>query len=163
MGVLDWPVPPMPTPMPTIYEPERRRNAYLGDVKQLHEHLYPNTEEECNISRELVHRHAEEACDSINLGRFSKQMMPHDVMQNLICIMSETGPPMHYSEENQSLVSPNQDGKAVSYFLRLWELRTPTYEIEGCLHGEAKCDVLKVLTSNEYDDLDLQDQWWIPW
>lgn len=163
MGVLDWPVPPMPTPMPTIYEPERRRNAYLGDVKQLHEHLYPNTEEECNISRDLVAKHAEEACDSINLGRFSKQMMPHDVMQNLICIMSETGPPMHYSEENQSLVSPNQDGKAVSYFLRLWELRTPTYEIEGCLHGEAKCDVLKVLTTNKYEDLDLQGQWWIPW
>ena len=163
MGVLDWPVPPMPTPMPTIYEPERRRNAYLGGIKQLHEHLYPNTEEECNISRELVYRHAEEACDSINLGRFSKQMMPHDVMQNLICIMSETGPPMHYSEENQRLVSPNQDGKAVSYFLRLWEFRNPTYEIEGCLHGEDKLDVLKVLTTNKYEDLDLQGQWWIPW
>ena len=70
---------------------------------------------------------------------------------------------MHYSEENQSLVSPNQDGKAVSYFLRLWGLRNPTYEYEGCLHGEAKCDVLKVLTTNKYNDLDLQGQWWIPW
>ena len=89
MGVLDWPVPPMPI----IYEPERRRHANLGGVKQLHEYLAPNTEEECNISRDLVAQHAEEACDSINLGRFSKQMMPHDVMLNLICIMSETAPP----------------------------------------------------------------------
>ena len=139
----------MPTTMPVIYQPERSMYAYLGDVKQLHEYEYPNTDEECNISRDLVAKHAEEACDSINLGRFSKQMMPHDVMQNLICIMSETGPPMHYSEENQSKVSPNQDGKAVSYFLRLWELRNPTYQIEGILHGEAKCDVLKVLTTTK--------------
>lgn len=82
----------MPTPMPIIYEPERSRHAKLGGVKQLHEYLYPNTGEECNISRDLVAKHAEEACDCINLGRFSKQMMPHDVIQNLICIMSETAP-----------------------------------------------------------------------
>ena len=95
----------------------------------------------------MVQKHAEEACDSINLGRFSKQQMPQEVIQNLICIMSETGPPMHYSTENQT--GPNQDGKAVSYFLRLSEFRNPTYEVEGCLHGEHKCDVLKVLTSNK--------------
>jgi hypothetical protein len=154
LGVLDWLVPPMP---------HRSLSARIGEVKQLHEELYPETAEEREEDRDLIYQHAEEACDCINLGRFSKLQMPNEVMQNLICIMSETGPPMHYSDENQSLVSPNQDGKAVSYFLRLWEFRNPTYEYEGCLHGEAKCDVLKVLTTNKYNDLDLQGQWWIPW
>ena len=154
LGVLDWLVPPMP---------HRSWSATLGEVKQLHEELYPETNEEREADRDLICQHAEEACDCINLGRFSKLQMPKNVMQNLICIMTETGPPMHYSDENQSLVSPNQDGKAVSYFLRLWEFRNPTYEIEGCLHGEDKLDVLKVLTTNNYDDLDLQGQWWIPW
>ena len=153
LGVLDWLVPPMP---------HRSWSATLGQVKQLHEELYPETNEEREADRDLICQHAEEACDCINLGRFSKLQMPKNVMQNLICIMTETGPPMHYSDENQSLVSPNRDGKAVSYFLRLWEFRNPTHEYEGCLHGEAKCDVLKVLTINEYDDLDLQGQWWIP-
>jgi hypothetical protein len=143
--------------------PERSPHANLGEVKQLHEELYPETDEEREADRDLVYQHAEEACDCINLGRFSKLQMPNEVIQILICIMTETGPPMHYSSENQSLVSPNQDGKAVSYFLRLWEFRNPTYEIEGCLHGEDKLDVLKVLTTNEYGDLDLQGQWWIPW
>ena len=70
---------------------------------------------------------------------------------------------MHYLDDNQSLVSPNQDGKAVPYFLRLWEFRNTTYEYEGCLYGEARCAVLKVLTTNKYSDLDLQGRWWIPW
>ena len=143
--------------------PGRSPHANLGEVKQLHEELYHEAAEEREGDRDLIYQHAEEACDCINLGSFSKLQMPKEVMQNLICIMSETGPAMHYSDENQSLVTPNQDGKAVSYFLRLWEFRNPTYKYEGCLHGEAKCDVLKVLTSNKYNDLDLQGQWWIPW
>ena len=57
----------------------------------------------------------------------------------------------------------NQDGKAASYVLRLWELRTPTYEAAGELYGERKVDVLKVLTSNEFEEIDLQDTWWIPY
>ena len=144
-GVLDWLVPP---------RPHQSLSARIGEVKQLHEALYPETVEEREEDRELIYQHAEETCDCITLGRFSKAQMPNAVMENLICIMSETGPPMHYSDENQSLVSPNQDGKAVSYVLRLWEFRNPTYEYEGCLHGEAECDVLKVLTINTYNDLD---------
>ena len=71
MGVLDWPVPPMP---------ERSTHATLGGVKQLHEELYPETDEEREAVRDLIYQHAEEACDCINLGRFSKLQMPKNVM-----------------------------------------------------------------------------------
>ena len=91
----------------------------MGEVKQLHEELYYETAEESEEDKDLIYQHAEEACGYINLGSFSKLQMSNEVMQNLICIMTEAGPPMHYSDENQSLVSPNQDGKAVSYFVRL--------------------------------------------
>ena len=144
LGVLDWLVPPMP---------ERSPHSYLGDVKQLHEISYPNTVEERDADRELVRQHAKEACDSIDLGRFSKQLMSDDVMHNIIRHLTEPVMP-HYQ---------NQDGKAASYFLRLWEFRTPTEEIEGGLYGEQKCDVLKVLTTNDFTEMCLQDNWWIPW
>ena len=63
MGVLDWLVPPMP---------ERSPHSTLGEVKQFYEMLYPNIAEEREADRDLVHKHAEEACDCINLGGFSK-------------------------------------------------------------------------------------------
>ena len=76
----------------------------------------------------------------------SKENMPREVMVNILTHLTEPVMP-HYQ---------NLDGKALAYFLRLLEFRTPTCEIEGELYGEQKCDVLKVLTTNEYDDLDLQ-------
>ena len=144
MGELDWLVPPMPEWSP---------HALLGEVKQLHEMSYPNTEEERAEDKELVQRHAEEACDSINLGRFSKQLMSDDTIHNIIAHLTEPVVP-HYE---------NLDGKAASYFLRLWEFCTPTYEFEGELYGQRKCDVLKVLTSNDFEEIDLQGKWWIPY
>ena len=153
MGVLDWLVPPLvhlacPKEMPT-----RRPHAQLGDVKQLHEDFYPNTAEELAADRASLQQHSKEACNSIDLGRMSKENMPNEVMVKILTHLTEPVMP-HYQ---------NLDGKAASYFLRLSEFRTPTYEIEGELYGEQKCDVLKVLTTDEYDDLDLQDNWWIPW
>ena len=143
LGVLDWPVPPMPQASPF---------AYLGEVKQCHEEPYFNSEAERAADRELVQRHAEEACDSINLGRFSKQLMPDSVIHNIITHLTEPVMPLY----------KDLDGKAASYFLRLWEFRNPTYEIDGALYGERKCDVLKVLTSTNFDEIDLQGNWWIP-
>ena len=153
LGVLDWLVPPLvhlacPKEMPT-----RRPHAQLGDVKQLHEDFYPNTAEELAADRASLQQHSKEACNSIDLGRMSTENMPNEVMVKILTHLTEPVMP-HYQ---------NLDGKAASYFLRLSEFRTPTYEIEGELYGEQKCDVLKVLTTDEYDDLDLQDNWWIPW
>ena len=50
LGVLDWPVPPMP---------ERSPHSTLGEVKQLHEMLYPNTAGEREADRDLVY---EQSC-----------------------------------------------------------------------------------------------------
>ena len=143
LGVLDWPVPPMPQASP---------HAHLGEVKQCHEEFYFNSEAERAADRELVQRHAEEACDSINLGRFSKQLMPDIVIHNIITHLTEPVMPLY----------KDLDGKAASYFLRLWEFRNPTYELDGELCGERKCDVLKVLTSTDFGEIDLQGNWWIP-
>ena len=79
--------------------------------------------------------------------------MSNGVMINILTHLTEPVMP-HYA---------NQDGKAASYFLRLWEFRTPTHEFEGELYGERKCDVLKVLTSNDFEEIDLQGNWWIPY
>ena len=94
-GVLDWPVPPMP---------ERSQYAYLGDVKMLHELLHPNIAEELAADRALVQQHAEEACNSIDLGRMSKENMPNEVMVNILTHLTEPVMP-HYQ---------NLDGKAAS-------------------------------------------------
>ena len=101
-----------------------------------HEDLHPNTAQGLAVDRASLQQHSEEACNSIDLGRMSKENMPNEVMVNILTHLTEPVMP-HY----QSL-----DGKAASYFLRLWEFRTPTYEIEGELYGEQKCDVLKALT-----------------
>ena len=79
--------------------------------------------------------------------------MPNEVMVNILTHLTEPVMP-HYQ---------NLDGKAASYFLRLFEFRTPTGELEGELYGEQKCDVLKVLTTNNFDEMDLQGNWFIPW
>ena len=71
--------------------------------------------------------------------------MSNDVMANILTHLTEPVVP-HYA---------NQDGKAASHFLRLWEFRTPTYEVEGELYSERKVDVLKVLTSSEFEEIDL--------
>ena len=83
----------------------------------------------------------------------SKENMPNEVMVNILTHLTEPVMP-HY----QIL-----DGKAASYFLRLFEFRTPTHEIEGELCGEHKCDVLKALTINNFDEMYLQGNWWIPY
>ena len=49
----------------------------------------------------------------------------------------------------------NLDGKVASYFLQLWEFRTPTYEVEGELYDERKCDLLKVWTSTDFEEIEL--------
>ena len=144
LGVLDWLVPPMP---------ERSQHAQLGDVKQFHEDLHPNTAQGLAVDRASLQQHSEEACKSIDLGRMSNENMPNEVMVNILAHLTEPVMP-HYQ---------NLDGKAASYFLRLWEFRTPTYEIEGLLYGEHKCDVLKALTINNFGEMDLQGNWWIPW
>lgn len=145
LGVLDWPVPP------SVSMPQDSPHAYLGEVKQYHEEYYLNTAEEKTIDRDLVQTHSEEACHSINLGRFSKQLMPEEVIKNIIEQLHEPVCPRYR----------NLDGQAMSYFLRLWEFRNPTYEVEGLLYGERKCDVLKVLTSNAFGEINLQSMWWL--
>ena len=108
--------------------PQWSPHALFGGVKQLHEMSCPNNEAERAADRELVQRHSEEACNSFDLGRFSKEVMSNDVMANILTHLTELVVP-HYA---------NQDGKAASYFLRLWEFRTPTYEVEGELCGERR-------------------------
>ena len=115
-GVLDWLVPPS---IPYESMPQWSPHALLGGVKQLYKISYPNNEAERAADRELVQRHSEEACKSIDLGRLSKEVMSNDVMANILTHLTEPVVP-HYA---------NQDGKAASYFLRLWELWTPTYEV----------------------------------
>ena len=83
----------------------------------------------------------------------SIENMPNEVMVNILMHLTEHVMP-HYQ---------NLDGKVASYFLQLREFRTPTYEIEGELYGEPKCDVLKALTINHFGEMDLQGNWWIPW
>ena len=83
----------------------------------------------------------------------SKEDMPNEVMVSILTHLTEPVVP-HYQ---------NLDGKAASYFLRLFEFRTPTYEIGGEPYGGHKCDVLKALTINHFDEMDLQGNWWIPW
>ena len=78
--------------------------------------------------------------------------MPNEILVQIITHLTEPVMP-HYQ---------NVDGKTASYFLRLWEFRTSTYEIEGELYDEQKCDVLKALTINKFDEMDLQGVWWIP-
>ena len=143
LGVLDWPVPPMA---------QTSTRAYLGEVKHYHEEWYFNSEAERAADRELVQRHSEEACDSINLGRFSKQLMPDSVIHNIITHLTEPVMPLY----------KDLDGKAASYFLRLWEFRNPTFELHGELYGERKCDVLKVLQSTSFEEIGLQANWWLP-
>jgi hypothetical protein len=133
--------------------PVRSPHAQLGDVKRFHEDFYPNTAEELAADRASLQQHSEEACNSIDLGRMSIATMPNEILVQIITHLTEPVMP-HYQ---------NVDGKAASYFLRLWEFRTPTYEIEGELYGEQKCDVLKALTINKFDEMDLQGVWWIPW
>ena len=95
MGILDWLVPPMP---------ERCGHACLGDVKMLHEVMYPNTAEELAADRASLQQHSEEACNSIDLGRMSKENMPNEVMVNILTHLTEPVMP-HYQ---------NLDGKAAS-------------------------------------------------
>ena len=151
LGVLDWLVPPLVPCVPKEM-PNRSHHAQLGDVKQFREDFYLSAEESA-ADKVLIQKHAEEACNSIDLGRMSKENMPNEVMVNILTHLTEPVMP-HYQ---------NLDGKAASYFLRLFEFRTPTEEIEGELYGEHKCDVLKVLTINNFDEVDLQGNWWIPW
>ena len=132
--------------------PHRSPHAKLGDVKQFHEDFHLCAEEAA-ADRVVIQNHDEQACNSIDLGRMSNENMPNEVMVNILTHLTEPVMP-HY----QSL-----DGKAASYFLRLFQFRTPTYEIEGELYGEHKCDVLKALTINNFDEMDLQGNWWIPW
>ena len=77
-GVLDWPV------SPSVSMPQDSPHAYLGEVKHYHEEYYLNTAEEKTIDRNLVQTYSEEACDCVNLGRFSKQRMPEEVIKNII-------------------------------------------------------------------------------
>jgi hypothetical protein len=137
LGIRDWLVPPS-IHYESMPQWSSSPHALLGGVKQLHEISYPNNEAERAADRELVQRHSEEACKSIDLGRLSKEVMSNDVMANILTHLTEPVVP-HYA---------NQDGKAASYFLRLCELRTPTYEVAGELYGERKVDVdvLEVLT-----------------
>ena len=132
--------------------PHRSPHAKLGDVKQFHEDFHLCAEEAA-ADRVVIQNHAEQACNSIDLGRMSNENMPNEVMVNILTHLTEPVMP-HYQ---------NLDGKAASYFLRLFQFRTPTYEIEGELYGEHKCDVLKALTINNFDEMDLQGNWWIPW
>lgn len=132
--------------------PHRSPHAHLGDVKQFHQDFHLSAEEEA-ADKVAIQKHAEEACNSIDLGRMSKENMPNEVMVNILTHLTEPVMP-HYQ---------NLDGKAASYFLRLFEFRTPTYEIEGELYGEDKCDVLKALTVIDFDEMDLQGNWWIPY
>lgn len=132
--------------------PGRSPHAQLGDVKQFREDFYLSAEESA-ADKVLIQKHAEEACNSIDLGRMSKENMPNEIMVNILTHLTEPVMP-HYQ---------NLDGKAASYFLRLFEFRTPTGELEGELYGEQKCDVLKVLTTNNFDEMDLRGNWFIPW
>jgi hypothetical protein len=102
LGVLDWPVPP------SVSMPQDNPHAYLGEVKQCHEEYYLNTAEEKTIDRDLVQTHSEEACNSINLGRFSKQVMPEEVIEKITEQLHEPVCPRYR----------NLDGQAMSYFLR---------------------------------------------
>ena len=105
--------------------PHRSPHAKLGDVKQFHEDFHLCAEEAA-ADRVVIQNHAEQACNSIDLGRMSNENMPNEVMVNILTHLTEPVMP-HYQ---------NLDGKAASYFLRLFQFRTPTYEIEGELYGE---------------------------
>ena len=80
LGVLDWLVPPMP---------ERSQHAQLGDVKQFHEDLHPNTAQGLAVDRASLQQHSEEACKSIDLGRMSNENMPNEVMVNILAHLTE--------------------------------------------------------------------------
>ena len=62
----------------------------------------------------------------------------------------------------------DKTGQAVSYWLRLWELLKDAIlhglytDSDGNLLCEAKRGVSEVSKPNEFDDLDLQDAFWIP-
>ena len=103
--------------------------------------------------RVVIQKHAIETYNSIDLGRMSKEVMPNEAMGNIRTHSTEPVMP-HYQ---------NLDGEAASYFLRLFEFRTPTYKIDGELYGKHTGDVLKALTINNLDEMDLPGNWWIPW
>ena len=54
------------------------------------------------------------------------------------------------------------EGKAISFWLRLWELWTPGYiDTDNIHHFEAKRDVLKILVCTKFSQVVLQDCFWI--
>ena len=107
-----------------------------------------------DFEQDDVMREAEEACDSINLGRFSKEALPDKCMQ----ILKE-----HLYNPEPDYVSV--EGPPVAFVTRLLEFRTPHYGIDdGVVVGERKVDVLKVLTCTRFSTIHLRvgDERWMP-
>ena len=88
--------------------PGRSPHAQLGDVKQFREDFHLSAEESA-ADKVLIQKHAEEACNSIDLGRMSKENMPNEIMVNILTHLTEPVMP-HYQ---------NLDGKAASYLERM--------------------------------------------
>ena len=117
---------------------------HLGRVKQ--------GVAEYDFEQDDVMREAEEACDSINLERFSKNALPDKCMQ----ILKE-----HLYNPQPNYVSA--EGPPIAFVTRLLEFRTPHYGIsDGVVVGERKVDVLKVLTCMRFSTIHLEDERWMP-
>ena len=94
---------------------------------------------------------AGEACNNINLGRMSKMKMPDEVIMRIMDFLMEPEP--RYRDV---------EGKTISFWLRLWELRTPgDIDTDNIHRFEAKRDVLKILVCTKFSQVDLQDCFWI--
>ena len=126
---------------------------YLGRVKQ-GVALYGPIEED------YIQREAEEACDSINLGRFSKNALP----DKCVAILTEH---LYDPEPNYN----SAEGPAIAFVTRLLEFRTPhdfqwhpsmAVNCTGVVIGERKVDVLKVLTCTRFSTIHLEDESWMP-
>ena len=106
---------------------------------------------EYDFEQDDVMREAEEACDSINLGRFSKNALPDKCMQ----ILKE-----HLYNPEPNYVSA--EGPPIAFVTRLFEFRTPHYGIsDGVVVGERKVDALKVLTCTRFETIHLEDELWM--
>ena len=105
-----------------------------------------------DFEQDDVVREAEEACDSINLGRFSKNALP----DKCVTILKKH---LYDPEPNYK----SDEGPPIAFVTRLLEFRTPHFGIsDGVVVGERKVDVLKVLTCTRFSTIHLEDECWMP-
>ena len=81
----------------------------------------------CPAACDQCMTHAQEACECIDLGRFSKDQMPSEVVVQIFYALNM------YSVYNKDKWAP------IAYWLRLMEFRTPTYvDFRNVTHCERK-------------------------